>query len=158
MKLFNSKGMMLFPNPASKEKICKSKKILVIEECYCHNGHNLVCKKAIFNGFNGIIFKIKKDNQEGMVALSPVYGYKSRVCLDVELKEEEIWEIICPECNEPLPTFAKCSCGGDLVAMFAEKEKDFSDCLTICNRINCFNAEIHLGNEMIALSTIFDIK
>lgn len=148
---------MLFPNLASKQKICKSEKILVVQECYCHNGHNLISNKAVFNGYNGIIIKVRKDNKEGYVALSPVYGYKSRVCMDMELKEDEIWEMLCPECNEPLPLFSECSCGGDLVALYSDEERSFANCMTLCNRINCYNAEIHVGNEMISLSKILEM-
>ncbi len=66
MKLFNSKGMMLFPNPIKKEEICKQKNLLVVNECYCQNGHNLISDQAIFNGFNGILIKLKRKMFQGL--------------------------------------------------------------------------------------------
>lgn len=154
MRLFDSRGMMIFPNPMSKEKICKSEQILVVKECYCQNGHSLINDCAVFNGFPGIVFKIRRDNIEGLVALSPVYGYKSRVSMDIKLKKGEVWNILCPECGVKLPVFSKCSCGSSLIALFANKNADFFNCIVVCNRIDCFNAAINHGNEMITLSMI----
>ena len=149
MKLFNTKGMMLFPNPIKKEEICKQKNLLVVKECFCHNGHGLISEQAVFNRFNGIIIKVKKGKQKGLVALSPVYGYKTRVCLDVKLKPGITWQICCPHCNEPLPVFSSCSCKGDIVALFLNKNADFSNSILICNRIDCFNAQIKFNDEII---------
>ncbi len=154
MKLFNSKGMMLFPNPMKKSQICKNKNLLVIKDCYCQNGHNLISDNAIFNGFKGILLKIKKDEHEGMVALSPVYGYKSRVSMDLPIKSNEIWEAYCPECHEKLPYFADCSCHGSLFALFLDQHADFSNSILICNRIDCFNAEIKYNNEHVHYSGV----
>ena len=154
MKLFNTKGMMLFPNPIKKEEICKQKNLLLVKECYCHNGHNLISDQAIFNGFSGILLKVKRKGVSGLVALSPVYGYKSRVSLNLLLKQNEIWEICCPDCNEALPVFSSCSCKGDIVALFLDKNADFSNSILICNRIDCFNAQIKFNDEIIHFSGV----
>ena len=148
MKRFDKKGMMLFPNPIKKTEICKYKELLVVEECYCQNGHSLISEKAVFNGFNGIIFKICNGEESGVVALSPVYGYKSRVSLDLTLKSGDIWDVCCPECQERLPTYSECSCGGKIFALFLSQKADYSKCILLCNRIDCFNAEIKLKQEM----------
>lgn len=154
MKRFDSKGMLLIPNPIPKEKISKQKKVLLLKKCFCHNGHSLINKRAMFNGESGIVFKVKKGRKTGHVALSPVYGYKSRVALDVEMKKGDIWEIRCPKCDEKLPALHECECGGELIALFSDKNANFQDCIVICNKIDCFNAELRHGNEMITLSMI----
>ena len=154
MKLFNNKGMMLFPNPIKKSEICKNRNLLIVKECYCHHGHSMISQQAIFNGFEGILVKVKRKEVVGHVALSPVYGYKSRVTVDTQLHKDEIWEICCPTCNEPLPKFMGCDCQGDLVAIFLDKEANFSNCILICNRIDCFNAEIKYNNELIHYSGV----
>lgn len=154
MKLFNSKGMMLFPNPIKKEEICKQKNLLVLKECFCHNGHNLISDQAIFNGFNGIMVKVKRKGISGMVALSPVYGNKSRVSLNLVLKPNEIWEICCLDCGEALPKFSSCECGGDQISLFLNKKADFAHCLLICNRIDCYNAVIKYNNEILHYSGV----
>jgi hypothetical protein len=149
MKLFDKKGMMLFPNPMKRSEICESENLLVINECYCPNGHNLISEQAIFNGFQGIIIKVSRNKQSGLVALSPVYGYKSRVSLDLPIHKDEIWEAYCPECNEKLPYFSDCSCHGKLFALFLDQSAEFSNSILICNRIDCFNAQIKYNNEIV---------
>ena len=154
MNRFNAKGMLVIPNPLTTEKICKHKKILVVKECYCPNGHNIISQKAIFNGFPGIVFKVCRKEEEGLVALSPVYGYKSRVAMNVDLIEGQIWDICCPVCNVSFPIYAQCSCGGQLIALFTNKDEDFSNCVGICNRIDCYNAGIKYGNELLSMSMV----
>ena len=149
MKRYDIKGMMVFPNPISKTKLLKEKELLVVKECFCHNGHDLVSDRAIFNGLSGILLKLKKGKRSGLVALNPVYGYKSRISIDVHLKKDETWKICCPVCNEPLPVFSSCNCEGDLTALFLGKKADFFNCILVCNRIDCQNAQIKYNNEII---------
>jgi len=158
MKRFDSKGMLVIPNPVSSESICKQKKLLLVNECYCQNGHNLISNSAIFNGFKGIVIKVRRGEQEGLVALSPVYGYKSRVSLNVDLFDEQIWEICCPQCRVSLPVYSDCSCGGNMIALFTDKGASFSNCIGICNRIGCYNAGIQHSNELLTMSMIQDIS
>ncbi len=149
MKRFDIKGMMQFPNPVSKTSVLKEKELWAVNECFCRNGHNLISDKVIFDGMNGILIKLKKGKKAGLVALSPVYGLKSRISVNLHLKKDEQWKICCPECEEPLPVFSTCSCHGDLTALFLDKKADFFNCILVCNRIGCFNAEIKLNNEII---------
>lgn len=154
MKLFNKKGMMLFPNPIKKEEICKEENLLIVKKCYCQNGHNLISDQAIFNGFNGLLMMLKRKGVSGMVALSPVYGNKSRVSFGLVLKQNEVWEICCSECNEALPVFASCDCGGDKISLFLDKNADFANCILLCNRIDCYNAVIQFNDEMVYYSGV----
>ena len=77
---------MVFPNPKKSRKICEDEELLVFTKCYCPNGHNLVTGNAKFNEFNGILLKISKGKKEGFVALSSVYGCKTRVEVGINLK------------------------------------------------------------------------
>ncbi len=157
MKIFNSKGMLVIPNPVSKESICKSPNIVIVKECYCPNGHNLISDQAVFNGFDGIVIRVKKGADEGLVALSPVYGYKSRVSLNVDLNDGEIWDVFCPECHKELPVYSRCDCGGQMVVMFSTPEASFTDCIGICNRIGCGHAGIMQSNELMTMSMINEL-
>jgi hypothetical protein len=149
MKLFDKQGMMLFPLPEQQREIGKSKSLLVVSQCFCQKGHDMVSEKAIFDGFNGILLKVKKSKQSGLVALSPVYGMKNRISLNIKLTKNELLELLCPTCNTALSIFSPCSCGGNLVALFLDKKADFTNCILICNRVDCFNAAIKLQDEMI---------
>jgi len=152
MNRFNSKGMLVIPNPMPTESICKFKEVVVVKECFCPNGHNLISSKAIFNGFNGIVIRVTSKDQEGLVALSPVYGYKSRVALNIDLNEGDVWEVRCPVCSHKLPVYSKCDCGGDMVCMFLDNKKNFQNCIAICNRIGCDQAGIKYGDEILSES------
>ena len=139
---------MVFPNTMRKTEICKGKEMLVVKECYCHNGHSLISDQAVFNGFNGIMLRARRNDKSGLVALSPVYGYKSRVSLSLKLLPGEIWEIMCPVCNEPLPVYSDCPCGGKLFTIFLNAHRDHTNAILLCNRIDCFNAEMKLESEV----------
>lgn len=154
MKRFDKKGMMIFPNPYEKDNILQSEKILVIEECYCPQGHSLISTKAMFNKFKGILFLAKHGKEKGLVALSPVYGVKSRITLDLELKDGEIWKFHCPDCEVALPYYTRCKCGGNLTTFFTSKDADYNHSIGICNRVGCQNASIHLGEELLTQSML----
>lgn len=149
MKDATKRGMILFPNPLKRSSIRKKRNVLVIKECYCHNGHNLISDQAIFDSHHGIVLKMKKGKKEGLVALSPLYGYKSRVSFGLKVYTDEIWEPHCPECNEPLPKFATCSCESDKFVMFLDKKADFENCMILCKRVDCDKSEMKFNNKTV---------
>ena len=149
MSIFNKKGMMVFPNPKKNRKICEDEELLVFTKCYCPNGHNLVTRNAKFNEFNGILLKISKGKKEGHIALSSVYGCKTRVAVGINLKEGEKYKLSCPECDVALPIFSKCHCGGDIFTLFLDKSAKFDSFVGLCNRIGCTNSYIQIGKELI---------
>jgi hypothetical protein len=153
MKRFDEKGMMVFPNPLKKD-FKDRRKVLVVKECYCPNGHNLISKRAIFHGQPGIMLKVKKQSQTGLIALSPLYGEKTRVTIDIDLEKDELVSLHCPHCDAELPVFTDCHCGGKLVAAYTSLELDFSHALTICNRVDCCNATLRSGGDIIKLTSI----
>ncbi len=154
MERFDEKGMMIFPNPLRKE-FTERRKILVIKECLCPHGHNMITKRAIFHGYEGMMIGVeKKDGQKGMIALSPIYGEKTRVAIDLDLESKEIVKLYCPVCETPLPVLAKCFCGGELQAAFMTIQCDFSHSMAICNRVDCPNATLRSGGDIINLSSV----
>jgi len=55
-----------------------------VEECYCPNGHSLISPRAVFNEqYNGIVLKVKYQNQTGTIFLSLVCGCRSKITLDI---------------------------------------------------------------------------
>ena len=149
MPRFDQKGMMVFPIPEKIKAAGKMENLLVIKQCFCPNGHNLVSEQAVFDTFNGIMVKVKKGGAEGLVALNPVYGLKHRVTIGIKLDKDELLEVLCPECGVAMPVYSACSCGGSLVALFLEPDADFTNSVLICNRVDCHNAQIRLHNEMV---------
>ncbi|MCY1721099.1 hypothetical protein OU798_12145 [Prolixibacteraceae bacterium Z1-6] len=149
MSIFDKKGMLIFPNPKKHRPICDEEKLLVFTECYCPNGHNLITKNARFNEFDGILLKISKGEKTGQIALSPVYGCELRVAIGIELTEGTQYNLSCPECDAALPIFSKCHCGGDIFALFLDKEVKFDSFIGACNRVGCANSYIQIGKELI---------
>lgn len=154
MKRFDKKGMMIYPNPRKKESPCGKENVVVVEECYCQNGHSLIDKKINFDGFNGILFTVKRAGKEGRVAISPVYGCDHRISLDMDLSEGEIWDFHCPACDEALPYYTLCECGAYMTTFFTSKDADFKETIAICNRAGCKNAEIIHGESLLTDSML----
>ncbi|MBI9072631.1 MAG: hypothetical protein JEY94_13595 [Melioribacteraceae bacterium] len=153
MEIFDDKGLMIFPRPERLKNVTKEK-IILIKNCFCPNGHNLVNKRAIFNGYNGVVLKVIKGQDFGIIALSPIFGDKTRICLDITLEDKELLKIVCPSCDAQIPVYSQCECGGDLLALFTQPDKNFSNSVGFCNRVNCANAEIISGGELLNHSMI----
>ena len=149
MGKFDRKGMLLFPNSKKKEESCNTENLIVYTDCYCPNGHDLISSKAKFKDFNGIMLKISKADDSGMVALSPIYGCKTRVSIDIDLKEGELYKLHCPECEAKLPFYSKCHCGGNIATLFLNEKGNFNSFIGVCNRIGCTNSYIQNGEELI---------
>jgi len=153
MRRFDSKGMMVIPNPLS-EKVPTQKKVIVATEAYCPAGHDLVSGRAVFGAYHGIVLGVRQDQDRGTVALSPIYGEKTRVSIDIDLQDGCLLELRCPECDVLLPTYAPCSCGGNLTALFLAPGGDFADCIGVCNRVNCVHAQITQSGDLLSLSML----
>lgn len=147
MRRFNSKGMLVFPT-SDKKVATKAKSVWVVEEVYCQNGHSLISKRAVFNNQNGIYLKVKGNNKEGYISLSPFCGDKSWIACEIELDNSEILDFYCPECGVKLPIYRRCACGANLFTMFTDKNADFGNCIGVCSRIGCQVSEIVEADEL----------
>jgi hypothetical protein len=149
MTRFNAKGMWRIPK-AKKKKRNKDDidEDMVVKECYCPNGHNLINPKVNVRGYKGILIKIKQGKDEGFMALSPICGDKSKYTIDIEVSEGELIDLLCPECDVPLPVYAPCDCGGDMITLFCDKHGNFCNCIGVCNRVGCSHAEIKRGSDL----------
>ncbi len=157
MRIFDDSGMMLFPSPYMRE-LRESSRALVVQTCYCPRGHNLIDDYAMFGEFSGILLRVQKGLSKGLVAISPVYGDKSRIALGMHLVKGDVLTLLCPECGVPLPTYDECSCGGDVIALFIRPVPDYGNCVGICNRVGCHNAEIRSGDELLSYANIASLK
>lgn len=149
MKRFDQSGMMIFPTPEKIKSAAKLKELIVFKQCFCPDGHNLVSDQADFDGFSGIVLKVKNGKREGLVALNPVYGLKHRIAFGIKLINDELLDVLCPDCGKALPVYSACTCGGNLITLFLDDKHDFTSSLLICNRVGCNNAQIRFHNEVI---------
>ena len=151
MKTFDKNGMLIIPAPKEVKKDCELDEMLVIKECYCQNGHQLINKKVCFIDYPGILLKVKdKDGNEGFVALSPVYNHKYRISIDIDLVKGEDLQLFCPECDVELPVYSDCTCcDGKLVTVFLDKTANYNNCFTIGNTVGCKNLTIIASKEIL---------
>ena len=153
MSRFDRRGMLVIPNPFGK-RVPSEEKILVLREVYCPEGHNLISERAFFNGEPGILMRARQGDREGYVALSPIFGEKSRVAIDIDLAAGEILELYCPTCGVALPTHSTCHCGADLICLFLSAEADFADSVGVCNRVDCTNVQLIRSGELISRAQV----
>lgn len=152
MKIFNKNGLLYIPQ--SKDyKPSRSEKLILVKECFCSNGHNLISKQAQFGNYEGIVLKIRQNENEGIIALSPIYGDKSKVTFNITLIEDKTVTLSCYKCGVNLPVYGNCECGGELVIMFTAKLGDFNNCVGICNRVGCKHAEIKNEGQLLSLTS-----
>ncbi|MCP5105489.1 MAG: hypothetical protein GY950_19030 [bacterium] len=157
MRIYDRKGKLIIPPPPKKAETKgkeKGKDAVLVKECFCSNGHNLIGERVMFNGLPGIYLKARCGASEGFIGLSPVYGEKCRISLDLSLAEGKTAKLVCPTCNYALPVFSPCSCGGNIVALFLNDQGDFSDCIGICNRVGCTNAAVKSEGELLSLTMV----
>lgn len=114
----------------------------VISACYCTNGHSILSDDLTFQGYPGLLLKLRSKMSEGLLALSPVLGDNDRSFVDFERKAGEVVDICCPTCSEPFPIYNQCPCGAHLVALFTSQKAQFSQCIGICQRLGCLHSEL----------------
>lgn len=148
MRIYDRRGMLVIPKPQTRV-VQEDKHVILVKECFCQNGHNLIGNRVAFNNFDGIYLKARCDEKQGFIGLSPVYGEKCRIALGVELIKDEIYQFYCPVCEEELPIFSPCHCGADIVTLFLNQEGDYTDCIGICNRVDCSNSVVRNNGELI---------
>lgn len=150
MKRFDSKGRIYVPEQYRCDENLDD--LVVFKECYCENGHNLVSKRVKFGKCNGIWLKIQGEKGDGFIAVSPVWGDKTRVTIDLDLINHELVQLFCPECDVKLPKYSNCKCGGDMVTIFLDNAANYSHCVGVCNRIGCPHSEIKNSDELFYFS------
>ena len=148
MDRFDKNGMMTIPH-VLKPQAETGKKLLVVKECYCPNGHSLIDAHACFNDQPGIMLEVTTDGKTGKLALSPIYGQKARISIGTQLNSGDKVALACPECHASLHTHSRCDCGADILAMFLTMKLDFSDCIGICQRVDCHHSYVTASGELL---------
>lgn len=150
------KALKIPPRSGPRDPAAKGK-VPAVGECFCPNGHSLLYPRANFNGHPGILLKVTGEKGTGHVVLSPIYGDKSRIALDIDLLEGEILIVHCPFCGSVFARLGSCPCGADLVTVNATPVPDGDNCIGICNRVGCTHAEVRTKGDLILLSMMTDL-
>ena len=126
----------------------------VVDHCFCPNGHSILSEQHSYSGYPGILLKLKGAEQQGLLSLSAIIGDPARTFHGFKQVSGEIIEICCPICEEPFPVYNQCGCNAHLIALFMSPRNDYSDCIGICQRIGCLNAEIISSRELRLLDRV----
>ena len=140
--------MIVIPNPV--RRMTSTGKVLIVRELFCQAGHILISGRAVFNAHPGILLGVGLDESIGFVAISPVWGDKVRISIDIDLPADRIVKLFCPYCSIDLPRYANCSCGADLTALFLTRDANYNDCIGVCSRIGCINSRFVTNGELIS--------
>ncbi len=143
---------VLTSQPPTHETHLTPEGLRVIIKCFCHNGHSLLDPAHQFEGFDGLTVQLNNESHTGLLALSPIIGDMNRTFIDFTCIENELIEISCPTCKEPLPDYDKCSCDASLVSMFTTPDQNFANCVGICPRIGCLHSKIITNFNLCKLS------
>jgi hypothetical protein len=153
MRIFDRKGMLIIPSPEKRIE-SNGKKPMVVKECFCQNGHNLISKHVSFRGFKGIFLKIASRGNEGFLGISPVFGDESHMAVGIDLVRGEIPQYMCPVCDVTLPFFSLCKCGAGIMTLFLNDTANYSECIGICSRYDCFNSTVISKGELLSSTMI----
>ncbi|MCK5056314.1 MAG: hypothetical protein KAT34_06640 [Candidatus Aminicenantes bacterium] len=153
MRIFDRKGMLIIPSP-EKKIVSNNKKMMVVKECFCQNGHNLISNHVRFKGFDGIFLKIAGRGKEGFLGISPIFGDECHISMGLDVVSGEIPQYMCPVCDVNLPVYSICSCGAGIITLFANAKANFSNCIGICSRYDCFNSSVISNGELLSPTMI----
>ena len=119
--------------------------VIAVTHVYCPNGHNLVdaASDARFNGYPGISLKIKGEEEEGIVIVSPIHGDDTRFGAN-DFTPGEITRVSCPVCDVELPKVQDCGCTNEskLVGLYLDPELVEGSQVVMCNAWGCLRSRI----------------
>ncbi len=152
---FSLKGMLKIP---TLKKVTKEiiEEQVVISECYCVNGHNLITKEHYLNGQPGIKLNFKSQSSDGTVILSAVIGDYNKYFLEGSWTKGEKVNMSCPECKATLPVLTSCSCSpeAEFVALGLTPKIDFNNSIALCNIIGCKDSYSMVKSEKVINKTL----
>jgi hypothetical protein len=148
---FDDQGRWIIPLSRFDKDEPIEKQRCVADKAYCANGHNLIDKDHLINGFPGIRLKFKRPGQEGEFVLSAVEGDFDKVMLSGSLAEGEKDDLYCPFCEAKLPSLVNCECkpGAELVVLGLTPNLDFNNALAFCNVTGCKNGTTIRSGKII---------
>ncbi len=152
---FNFKGMLKIP---TLKKVTKEiiEEQVIIKECYCVNGHNLISDEYSLSGHPGIKLEFNCDGSEGKVILSAVIGNYEKNVLSGNWTKGKKVDMCCPECKAQLPVLTSCDCNSEaeFVALGLTPKIDFNNSIALCNIIGCKDSYSMVKSEKIINKTL----
>ncbi len=127
-------------------------KSVVIRHAMCPQGHDLVDLDYLIDGEPAIRVTVRGSQSSGTLYFHPVYGNHS-VETDVNLREGEAYELLCPQCGASLlHRDERCVfCNAPLFVIYLPKGGQ----LKSCTRKGCHNHRLELVDIESQLASLF---
>jgi len=128
---------------------------LVINEAYCHNGHDLLDNELEISGYPSIKLLVSDKKHEEIINISAVEGDQQRK-FKKGFADKTLLTVSCPMCKEELDNIAPCDCvkGSKYVAIYLNKKRTFGGCVGVCNSWGCFRS--FMGSAWRIISRLAD--
>ncbi|WP_321289318.1 hypothetical protein [uncultured Sunxiuqinia sp.] len=156
MTRFTKQGKIHFPKNKffrPRRQSANIKETVIIEKCYCPNGHSLLDENSKFSDHPGIKIKvIRNGGDEGFLVLSPKFGDYSKMSIDITFKNGDLLEMFCPECNAKIPIYSSCYiCHNHMLTLFTTKDNSYQHCVGVCQKVGCHNSKMVENERMISV-------
>ena len=84
--------------------LVKDDVIIIVTQAFGPNGESLVgISDVTFDGYPAVTLKVRVEEREALVHLSPFHGDRRKVC-EMEIAEGTKCELLCPASGTPLDT------------------------------------------------------
>ena len=118
---------------------------------FLSNGHNLIDKRSSFNGYNGIVLKVKNNGIWGTVAISPIKKDSASIIFGLSIEKGILPNFIVPMWYRA-PCLHRLLMWGTCILLVTNDESAYSDCIGICSRYGCYNSRVmedlsHVGHR-----------
>ena len=114
--------------------------IILVEQAFCPNGHNLIDdENEKFDGYPGIRLRLEsEDGVTGEITLSPFHGDDAKRG-KTDWANGQRLRVSCPTCDAALPRLGTCHCEseGDLIKLYLSPALKDSHLLALCNIWGC---------------------
>lgn len=128
------------------------KDTLLLRQLYCQAGHPLVLpENPKFDGELGIKLLCSGRRGRGVLYLSPFHKDHRKQLEVPGFDDGEIVLLMCPECEEPLPSLAPhdCQSGAMFISLFLNEQGDIHHSASVCNAWGCYASFLRLSSEVI---------
>ncbi len=150
-KRFDREGRLIVPIAEHEKDASTHEKRFVVTEAYCQNGHSLMDKEHVIDGYPGIRLKFERPGHKGEFVLSAVEGSIEKIMVSGTLEDHVKDDLFCPHCGVKLQVLTDCGCRdeGEMVVLGLSPKLDFNNAIAFCNVTGCNRGVFVKSGEVI---------
>ena len=123
---------------------------IIVAQAFCPNGHDLIAYPgALFDGFPGISVRVKADEIDEVVVLSPMHG-DERKRGGEDIPRGTSCVLSCPICEAELPTIGPCDCGEGNLHSVDLVPRAGGEIAAVCDVAGCRRSRVADGLDVLA--------